>query len=94
MVRKGLTADTVYVLQAEDEVIPGGATGHELDESRRLLYVSLTRAKRRLLICACNRRVGPQRFAGQTEAEQRHLTRFLSGYVLKGQTIGQYLKSR
>jgi DNA helicase II / ATP-dependent DNA helicase PcrA len=91
---KGLTADTVYVLQAEDEVIPGGATGHELDESRRLLYVSLTRAKRRLLICACNRRVGPQRFAGQTEAEQRHLTRFLSGYGLKGQTIGQYLKSR
>src|SRR3954471_331822 len=59
---KGLTADVVFVLQAEEEVIPGAATGGDLDEARRLLYVSLTRARKVLVVGACLRRTGPQRF--------------------------------
>jgi DNA helicase-2/ATP-dependent DNA helicase PcrA len=88
---KGLTADCVIVLQAEDEVIPGDATGAYLDEARRLLYVSLTRARKKLVIGACTRRVGPQRFVGQQEIEKRQLTRFLADYGLAAQTIEQYL---
>lgn len=88
---KGLTADTVFVLQAEDEVIPGDATGAYLDEARRLLYVSLTRARKKLVIGACTRRTGPQRFVGQQEIENRQLTRFLADYGLSAQTIEQYL---
>lgn len=91
---KGLTAETVFVLQAEDEIIPGDASGHGFDESRRLLYVSLTRAKKHLVICACTHRTGPQRFSGQSESAQRHLTRFLDGYGLHAQTIAQYLAGK
>jgi DNA helicase II / ATP-dependent DNA helicase PcrA len=88
---KGLTANTVFVLQAEDEVIPGVATGAYLDEARRLLYVSLTRARKKLVIGACRRRTGPQRFVGQQEIEKRQLTRFLADYGLVAQTMEQYL---
>lgn len=91
---KGLTAETVYVLQAEDEVLPGDASGHEFDEALRPLYVSLTRAKERLVVSACTRRTGPQRFSGQSESEVRHLTRFLDAYGLKAQTIETYLTDR
>jgi DNA helicase-2/ATP-dependent DNA helicase PcrA len=91
---KGLTADIVYVLQVEDEVIPGDAIGHEFDESRRLLYVSLTRARKRLVVCACTFRTGPQRFSGGSESERRHLSRFLKDYGLKAQTIATYLADR
>jgi superfamily I DNA/RNA helicase len=89
---KGLTADVVFVLQAEDEVIPGAAVGSDLDEARRLLYVSLTRAKKKLVITACQHRVGSQRYVGQEIAITRHLTRFLMEYGLEGLTIAQYLE--
>jgi DNA helicase-2/ATP-dependent DNA helicase PcrA len=88
---KGLTADTVFVLQAEDEVIPGEAQGIYMDEARRLLYVSLTRARKKLVISACSRRTGPQRFVGQSEVVQRTLTRFLKGLKLEAETLESYL---
>jgi DNA helicase-2/ATP-dependent DNA helicase PcrA len=91
---KGLTADTVFVLQAEDEVIPGEADGLYLDEARRLLYVSLTRARTTLVIAACRRRLGPQRFVGQQVVENRTLTRFLADYEIVAQTITEYLANR
>lgn len=91
---KGLTADVVYVLQVEDEVIPGEAVGHEFDESRRLLYVSLTRARKKLVVCACSYRTGPQRFSGGSESERRHLSRFIRDYGLNAQTIAQYIADR
>lgn len=40
---KGLDADVVFVIAAEDEYIPGRAEGSQVDDERRLLYVSLTR---------------------------------------------------
>lgn len=90
---KGLSADLVIVLQAEDEVIPNGGQGTDYDESRRLLYVSLTRARKKLVVAACTQRTGPQRFAGQEEVVQRSLTRFLRDYGLSGLTVARYLKT-
>jgi superfamily I DNA/RNA helicase len=90
---KGLSAEVVVVLQAEDEIIPGGASGPELDEARRLLYVSLTRAKQSLIVTACRRRTGNQRFVGQTEITRRNLTRFLVDYGLSGETVEAYFSS-
>lgn len=89
---KGLSADLVFVLQAEDEVIPDDLHGDALDEARRLLYVSLTRARKKLVIGHCARRTGPQRFVGQTEATRRTFTRFLRDYGLVATTTEDYLQ--
>jgi len=72
---KGLSADTVIIIGAEDEYIPGN--NKEGDE-RRLFYVSLTRAKHRLYITVCKNRRRQQRYTGsRTGKVLRHLTRFL-----------------
>jgi DNA helicase-2/ATP-dependent DNA helicase PcrA len=89
---KGLSAECVVVLQAEDQILPDELTGAEYDESRRLLYVSLTRARRRLVITACRKRTGPQRFVGRREVSNRSLTRFLRDRGLEAESLGQYLK--
>jgi DNA helicase-2/ATP-dependent DNA helicase PcrA len=88
---KGLTADVVFVLQAEEEVIPGAATGGDLDEARRLLYVSLTRARKVLVVGACLRRTGPQRFVGDQDVPDRHFTRFLHDYPVTALTGGELI---
>jgi len=90
---KGLSADIVFVLQAEDEVMPGNADPPEHDELRRLLYVSLTRARKKLLIGACTRRSGPQRFVGNREVPVRHLTRFLADYGFVAESPNRYIGS-
>ena len=88
---KGLSSEVVVVLQAEDEVIPGvAATADELNEARRLLYVSLTRAKQRLIVTACTRRNGNQAFAGNQLRPRRSLTRFLADYQLNAEGVGEY----
>jgi len=75
---KGLTAKAVIVVAAEDEYLPGRAQGDAVDDERRLLYVSLTRAKHHLFITYCDRRTGRQRYTGRTSpATARSLTRFL-----------------
>ncbi|MEX2553545.1 MAG: ATP-dependent helicase [Actinomycetota bacterium] len=90
---KGLSADLVVLLQVEDEVIPGESQGPEFNESRRLLYVSMTRAKKKLLITACNRRRGPQRFVGQQLAPSRTLSRFIRDFGLVATGVDHYLRS-
>jgi DNA helicase-2/ATP-dependent DNA helicase PcrA len=76
---KGLTARTVIVVGAEDEYIPGrqeGTPGE--DDERRLLYVSLSRARERLVITYTDKRTGQQRHTGRTSgARVRNLTRYL-----------------
>ncbi len=52
---KGLEFSRVYVVGVEDTQLPGGsptkgATDEEIQESRRLLYVGMTRAKERLVL--------------------------------------------
>jgi DNA helicase-2/ATP-dependent DNA helicase PcrA len=77
---KGLSADAVFVVAAEDEYLPGRATGEQIGDERRLLYVSLTRARRHLYLTYCDRRIGAQRHSGRTSGlTRRHLTTFLSG---------------
>ena len=88
---KGLSADIVFALQIEDELVPGQAAGIELDEARRLLYVTLTRARKRLVVGACQRRTGPQRFAGSREVVDRTLSSFIRDYGLVAETVAEYL---
>lgn len=77
---KGLTAKAVVVLAVEDEYLPGRAQGDQLGDERRLLYVSLTRAKHYLLMTFCQRRTGQQQHTGRTSGTQRRtLTQFLQG---------------
>ena len=88
---KGLSADVVFVLQAEDEVIPDGTAGAEFRESRRLLYVSVTRARKRLYIGFCSRRAGGQEWVRDRRHWNRTLTRFLNGYGLEASTVDAIL---
>jgi superfamily I DNA/RNA helicase/DNA polymerase III epsilon subunit-like protein len=62
---KGLEFSRVYILGAEDTELPGdsqlkgrGATRAEVEESRRLLYVGMTRAKDRLVMTYVREREG------------------------------------
>ena len=76
---KGLTADAVIVVATEDEYIPGRAQGDSIGDERRLLYVSLTRAKHHLFITYCQERTGQQRHSGRSSGRsRRNLSRFLS----------------
>lgn len=92
---KGLSADVVIVLQVEDEMIPGEG-GDEIaeNEARRLLYVSLTRARKRLFIGACRQRTGPQSYSGRGQREDRGVSRFIRDYGLHAATVTQYLNQR
>ena len=91
---KGLTADVVIVCQIEDEELPGDAPRAELNELRRLLYVSLTRARRHLVLSLCATRTGAQGYgrAGRRASRQR-LTRFLTDRGLRARTIDDLLAS-
>jgi superfamily I DNA/RNA helicase len=75
---KGLTAEAVIVAAAEDQYIPGRAQGYAIDDERRLLYVSLTRAKHHLFVTYCDRRTGPQQHTGRDSGRvARSLSQFL-----------------
>ena len=90
---KGLDADAVFVAAAEDEYIPGRAEGSSIDDERRLLYVSLTRARSFLYITYCTRRTGGQRHTGRTSGSAtRTLTQFLSGGPLRSRPGEEYLR--
>lgn len=82
---KGLEADVVFLIGAEDEYMPGRAEGVvEENGERRLLYVSLTRARHRLFISYCRRRTHAQQHSGRTAGiQKRTLSRFLSKLPLK-----------
>ncbi len=82
---KGLTADVVFIVAAEDEIIPGKYTQEpELGDERRLLFVSLTRAKHELFITYCSKRTGAQQRSGRDpNTTRRHLTQFLSDAPLQ-----------
>jgi DNA helicase-2/ATP-dependent DNA helicase PcrA len=78
---KGLTADAVIVAGCDDELIPGNTSNRrELDDQRRLLYVSLTRARHFLYITYATLRMGRQSHMLGV-SERRHLTQFLRDYV-------------
>jgi DNA helicase II / ATP-dependent DNA helicase PcrA len=88
---KGLEFDDVFLVGLEEEILPharsvidadglealGGAGGDPLAEERRLLYVGITRARRRLTLSRCRRRrrggqwleALPSRFLDEIPAE-------------------------
>ena len=56
---KGLEFDTVFVAGVEEGLYPSireDNSKFELEEERRLFYVSITRAKRELILTSCNER--------------------------------------
>ncbi len=57
---KGLEVDVVFIAGCEDGIIPHARSLEEgegnIEEERRLFYVAVTRARRRLLVSACLRR--------------------------------------
>jgi DNA helicase-2/ATP-dependent DNA helicase PcrA len=57
---KGLEFDTVFVAGLEDGILPHSRSieesGGEVEEERRLFYVAITRARRRLILSACRSR--------------------------------------
>jgi DNA helicase-2/ATP-dependent DNA helicase PcrA len=75
---KGLTASAVILVAAEDEYIPGSQVGEKEGDERRLLYVSLSRARHFLAVTYCKCRTGRQKYTGRTSGRlRRTLTRFL-----------------
>lgn len=92
---KGLTADAVFIVAAEDEYIPGKATSREeLLDSMRLLYVSLTRARHYLYITHCNIRTGSQTHTGRNpKNKRRQLSRFLRQPVFPTQSWESFTKN-
>jgi len=91
---KGLTAEAVFIVGVEDEYLPGNQIGEEKEgDERRLLYVSLTRAKRFLYITYCNKRTGRQTWSGRTSGRTRRtLSRFLIDSPLRPENGAQYLR--
>lgn len=76
---KGLSSNAVIILAAEDEFIPGRNEAEpSLGDERRLLFVSLSRARFKLFITYCNERLREQSMLGRSTGESRRtLTRFL-----------------
>lgn len=76
---KGLDAEVVIIVAADDEYIPGKAEGDDIFEQGRLLYVSLTRARSRLYITHCKRRSKNQAKHGRENDDIRSLSSFFAG---------------
>ncbi len=86
---KGLTFDTCFIVGVEDEIMPGRNEGDKEGDERRLLYVSMTRAKHRLHMTYCAERTGAQSFIGRKSAGKYcRLTRFLRDSPLKVEKAG------
>ena len=90
---KGLSARAVIIMACEDEYLPGRqqAVNEEADE-RRLLYVSLTRAREKLYVAYAQRRFGQQQHTGRDSGKQkRHLTRYLRNAPVHAEPAGDYI---
>jgi len=73
---KGLEFSRVYIVGVEDEQLPGWIKPeedrqHAIEESRRLLYVGMTRASDRLVLTRVDRRAGKPGGASQFLDEMR-----------------------
>ena len=68
---KGLEFDTVFVIGANEKIMPykKAETVDEIEEERRLFYVAMTRAKKRLVISYTKEKNGKKmeasRFVGE-----------------------------
>lgn len=91
---KGLSADAVFVVAVEDEYLPGRAQGEQIDDERRLLYVSLTRARHYLYMTHCQQRTGSQRHSGRTSGNTRRtLSTFMRGSPIRSRLGMDYMNN-
>jgi DNA helicase-2/ATP-dependent DNA helicase PcrA len=80
---KGLSSDIVFIVGAEKQFIPGKNIGLKAEDERRLLYVSLTRAKHSLFITYCKYRIDEQKYIGSESGKaKREITPFLKDSFL------------
>jgi DNA helicase-2/ATP-dependent DNA helicase PcrA len=88
---KGLTARCTVIAAAEDELIPGRG---DVGEERRLLYVSLTRARERLLVSYVLKRSAAQLFTGRSGGvADRHLTQYLTDAPVRPRAGEEFVAS-
>jgi DNA helicase-2/ATP-dependent DNA helicase PcrA len=81
---KELSADVVFIVAAEDEMLPHRESASAIGDDRRLLYVSMTRARHKLFITYSGRRSGGQAYTGRNSGNPvRHLSRFLRNSPLR-----------
>jgi DNA helicase-2/ATP-dependent DNA helicase PcrA len=82
---KGLSARAVIVMACEDEYNPGRQQSVEGEsDERRLLYVSLTRARQKLFVSYAQKRTGQQQHTGRDSGIQRRkLSRFLANAPIR-----------
>lgn len=92
---KGLTANAVIVVAAEDQLIPGRNEIPPLHKDElRLLYVSLTRARHYLYLTKCEKRLRSQWRTGRRPyGQRRHLTRFLTEGPIHVEDGMEYIES-
>lgn len=92
---KGLTANAVIIVAAEDELTPGNnETGALFKDELRLLYVSLTRARHHLYVTYCTNRLRDQMRSGRPPYRPgRHLTRFLTEGPIHAEEGWRYIRS-
>jgi DNA helicase-2/ATP-dependent DNA helicase PcrA len=77
---KGLEFDTVFIVGAEENIFPSYRSAFdpdEVEEERRLAYVAITRAKKKLYVLCAKERL----FFGQTQRNK--LSRFIREIPLK-----------
>ena len=93
---KGLSASAVIVMAVEDEHIPGRQTMEPgLGDERRLLFVSLSRARNILIMTYCEFRISRQRNLGRNPRHpERTLTTFLRDTPLHPQPGLDYITRR
>lgn len=89
---KGLTSSAVIIAACEDEYIPGRQLGISEGDERRLLYVSLSRARKYLTITYCEQRIGAQSHTGRNpDTSIRTITRFLRDAPIRPINGREYL---
>lgn len=89
---KGLSADVIFIVGAEDEFIPGRNEGPREGDERRLLFVSMTRARHLLYISYCQRRIRHQAHLGRESGRpDRSLTRFLRDAPIRAENGVTYV---
>jgi DNA helicase-2/ATP-dependent DNA helicase PcrA len=100
---KGLEFPVVLLVGIEEDLLPHKRLGGDLDEERRLLYVGITRAQKRLTLTYCRRRkkmgvikpVFPSRFLTDCSANLynlfEHGSRPVTGEA-RDQLVNDFLK--
>ena len=68
---KGLEAPVVIVPGLENDLMPGYEDVEDINERRRLLYVSITRSKEVLILTHCTYRAGPAAYMGTGGGEKQ-----------------------